>query len=207
MLTSRTVLPLVRESRSKRDTRLIIIATEGSETEKQYFDNMFRSSRCKIIVIPSTDGKSAPNHVFSNIEIYKDENREDLEATDEFWLVFDYDRWGTRKIVKIAKEAAKKGYRLAISNPCFEYWLYLHYDYITGALIESTEMESMLREKLGGYNKSKFPTDMFKGRVKDAIRRADKIEDKKELFYPKNMGTHVHRVVKQIVKYLTAYQY
>lgn len=46
-----------------RETKLFIIATEGELTEKQYFE-MFKSSRIKIEVLSTDDGKSAPQHVF-----------------------------------------------------------------------------------------------------------------------------------------------
>ena len=50
-----------------------------------------------------------------------------LEKDDELWVMIDVDRWNKSTLQEIAKEARQKGYRLAISNPCFELWLLLHF--------------------------------------------------------------------------------
>ena len=63
-LTSRQKRPFDRKIPSLRDARLIIIAAEGQETEKQYFKSeLFQSSKVHVIVLPPKDGRSAPKHV------------------------------------------------------------------------------------------------------------------------------------------------
>ncbi|NJK77475.1 MAG: RloB domain-containing protein, partial [Microcoleus sp. SU_5_6] len=47
---------------------------------------------------------------------------------NQLFLTEAVDRWGEKNISAICREGRQKKYRLGISNPCFEVWLYLHFD-------------------------------------------------------------------------------
>jgi hypothetical protein len=71
---------LLDRQQDRRDARLFVIATEGKETEKQYF-NMFNSSRIKVEVLPTgEDGKSAPQYVLDRLDGFREQY--DLDADD-----------------------------------------------------------------------------------------------------------------------------
>lgn len=73
MLTRRKKRPLQRDESTLRDARLLVIATEGSDTEPLYFnaiDEKLGDSRVRLHVIPSDGGKSSPRHIFDNIDNY-----------------------------------------------------------------------------------------------------------------------------------------
>lgn len=125
-LTSRRKRPIDRRSRPlpHRDARLFVIATEGEETEKQYF-SMFGNKRCQVKVIPSEDGRSAPHHILKQLKEYKREYQ--IGSGDELWLMVDVDRWRPGRLAEVAAEAGRSSFELAVSNPCFEVWLYLHH--------------------------------------------------------------------------------
>ncbi len=122
-LTGRKPRPLNRKISHLRDTKLIIIAAEGRKTEKQYF-GIFKNHRVQVVVIPSDDNRSAPEYILARLNGYTEEYQ--IGENDELWLMVDTDRWGAKKLSEICQEAVKKNYLLAISNPCFEVWLYLH---------------------------------------------------------------------------------
>jgi hypothetical protein len=69
--------PIDRTVTHLRDTRLIVIATEGEQTERQYFA-MFQNSRVQVRVMPSEGGLSSPEHVLSRLDAYSDEFRLEL---------------------------------------------------------------------------------------------------------------------------------
>jgi len=69
-LTSRRKRPLDHTVAHLRDTRLIVIATEGEKTEKQYF-SMFQSLRVQVRVLHTEEGFSAPKHVFDRLSDYR----------------------------------------------------------------------------------------------------------------------------------------
>ena len=66
-LTSRKKRPLNPSVPYQRDTRLIVIATEGRETEKQYFDQ-FGDKRVHVKMLTTgEDNQSAPQHVIERL--------------------------------------------------------------------------------------------------------------------------------------------
>ncbi len=114
VLTARKARPLNRKIPHLRDTKLIIIATEGHKTEKQYF-RIFKNHRVQVVVIPSKNNRSAPEYIFDLLNIYSAEYQ--IGKDDELWLMVDTDRWGDRKLSAICREAVKKNYYLAIELP------------------------------------------------------------------------------------------
>lgn len=197
-LTSRKKRPLKRLHSAFRDSRLFIIATEGKITEKQYF-KLFEEStkRCQVIVIPNKDNKSSPDHIFSNLSSFQEEY--DLDGTDELWLMLDVDRWPQRKLAGIARQAKAKKYHLAISNPCFECWLYLHYAFLAKKRFSCRELTLMLTEKLGSYDKTKLDLNKFKKRIHQAIERAKKMDTSPDSRWPTICGSHVYKIVEKIL--------
>ncbi|MCU7918074.1 MAG: RloB family protein [Candidatus Thiodiazotropha sp. (ex Epidulcina cf. delphinae)] len=117
-LIARRKRPLDRSTAHLRDTRLVVIATEGKVTEKQYF-SLFNSRRVQVKVLPTgEENHSSPEHVLERLHEYH--KTYDLDGDDELWLMVDVDRWGTAKLAQVAKEAIHAGFGLAVSNPCFE---------------------------------------------------------------------------------------
>jgi hypothetical protein len=51
-----------------------------------------------------------------------------VDEIDVLWLVIDTDRWGDKQLSEVTSECVSKHFRLAVSNPCFELWLILHYE-------------------------------------------------------------------------------
>lgn len=199
MLTSRRKRPLNRSIPHLRDTRLIVIATEGALTEKQYFESsMFHHRRVQVKVIPTTEGQSAPNHVYNRLKQFAAET--DLQPDDQLWLVIDKDRWTDRMLSEICSKSLRRKHRIhpAVSNPSFEMWLYLHIDEWNEGNVPSQNVESALRTRLGSYNKSNLDIDMFKNGVSDAISRAQQMDPYPSNWWPSNPGTHVFRVVEVI---------
>jgi len=137
-LTGRKHRPLNRKVSHLRDTKLIIIAAEGHKTEKQYF-RIFENHRVQVIVIPAKDNRSAPEYILEKLNSYIKEY--EIGKDDQLWLMIDTDRWGDKKLSKICKEAIQKKYDLAVSNPCFEVWLYLHFDEIDTDIVECREVK------------------------------------------------------------------
>lgn len=180
---------------NNRDASLIIIATEGQKTEKQYF-SIFRNPKINVVVIPTTDGKSAPNHVLSRLDIIK--NDYELNDDDSLWLMIDIDRIRDEQRSQICQKALQKGFSLAISNPCFELWLYLHFVEIDDMNISCSQLEKKLRNFLGGYNKSKLDLEKYKGQIHFAVERAKSLDTNPSERWPNSIGTHVYKIVEML---------
>ena len=197
--TSRRTRPLDRTIPYQRDTRLVVIATEGQYAEPQYF-NIFRrvSSRVQVKILETTDGKSSPAHVLARLKKYR--IRENLRPDDELWLVVDKDRWTDAQLDQVAAEAHRLRFGLAVSRPCFEVWLYLHH---ADAPTQMAEMaghlvKDALRTMLGSYNEQNLQIDRFRPLVDDATRRARALDLNPGERWPNTLGSRVYRVVETI---------
>lgn len=192
---------LIDRKYNQRDARLFVIATEGRETEKQYFA-MFHDSRIKIEVLATgDDNKSAPQYVLDRLDEFT--QKYDLSSDDTLWLMFDVDRWGEKNISTICRQAKQKKYRLAISNPCFEVWLFLHFDnlnHVDAQCKECKYFEDKLRNNLASYNKSNLNLDLFKNYIEEAVQRAKNLHSSHQQNWPPTPGSHVYRVVEILLK-------
>ena len=191
---------LLDREHDRRDAKLFIVATEGKETEKQYF-RMFNSTRIKVEILATTeDGKSSPEYVLERLDIFK--KQYDLNEDDMLWLVFDVDRWRDKKLSDVCSQARQRGYNLAISNPCFEVWLTLHFEDINTEDRTCDNFKARLRTILGSYNGSNLNISAYKPNTKDAVNRAKNLHSSSQQKWPPTLGTHVYRLVEILLKSL-----
>ena len=184
-----------------RDARLFVIATEGAKTDESYF-KIFNNSRIKIAVIPTgLENDSAPQYVIERLNEFTEEYT--LNEDDTLWLVLDVDRWGTKNLSSVYRQAKQKKYRLAISNPCFEAWLCLHLGDLDPDDTSSKDFKTRLRSILGSYNGSNLDVAPFVKRIQDAVRRAKELHPNANENWPQTPGSHVYRVVEMILKVIS----
>ncbi len=191
---------LLDREQDRRDVKLFIVATEGKETEKQYF-GMFKSTRIKVEILATTeDGKSSREYVLERLDKFKE--RYDINEDDMLWLVSDVDRWGDKKLSDVCSQARQRGYYLAISNPCFEVWLTLHFEDINTEDRTCDNFKARLRTILGSYNGSNLNISAYKPNTKDAVNRAKNLHPSSQQDWPPTLGTHVYRLVEILQKSL-----
>ena len=115
-----------------RDATLFVIASEGDVTEPRYFNGLkdrWHSSRIHIEVMRRDDATtSSPVSVLGSLDQHATTYH--LRNGDQLWLVIDRDSqsWKLREMAAVARACQQKNYHLAVSNPCFELWLLLHFD-------------------------------------------------------------------------------
>lgn len=199
-LTSRKRRPLNRTIPHLHDTNLVIIASEGEQTEKQYFENIFgiRSRRVQIRVLESQAGKSAPKHVLARLKNYARDIP--LIKNDQLWLVIDKDRWPDAQLHQVAQQCWRCSFRLAVSRPCFEIWLLLHFADLTPdmANASSRDVKNRLRTELGTYNSSHLEIERYLFTYHEATRRAIELDTNPDSTWPEQSGTRVYKLVQAI---------
>jgi len=204
MVDRRKPRPYSRDrAESYRDGILFVIATEGEKTEKQYFDGMFVSRRYQVRTIGADRrGKSSPKHVLQRIDEFKKEY--EFENDDEFWLVIDVDRWKQQQISYFVKEALKKGCKLAVSNPCFELFLYLHTKDMSeeesGKEYKAKDMKKMAQSTGAVNERGDVRIENLKGKEKLAVKRARKMDENSSHRWPRKTGTHVYKLVDKLIE-------
>ncbi len=216
----RESIPLVREGGFKEAEKLFILAYEGEKTEPSYFNglrgsDLFNDSGIIEIIslVRSNRSGTDPFSVKSLLKVAKSTFR--FKSTDEFWLVVDRDHWETKhkhSFDQIISECEIEGnFFMALSNPCFEIWIILHF--VDPSSWDDEQIALIYKnEKIGGKNYlSKYiSTVLGKGYGKTppilemlpftrlAIDRAKMIDKIGE--YPKEVGTHIYKLVEKLIK-------
>ncbi len=191
----------------KRDYTLFAIACEGGKREPEYFRLLeLLSNRISIDIIEDVvpddemaskyESKSAPKWVLDRAVRYIE--KENLIKEDELWFVIDVDNWKTEQIREIAMYCEKyENWNIAISNPCFEVWLYYHKNTKIPTNINKKCKDLKLKlSKLtkGGYKKEDYIIE-----VKEAIINSKKNDNNKDYFLPKPGETKVYLLMESLL--------
>jgi hypothetical protein len=193
--------PLDRKANPVRDASLVVIASEDSYAVRQYFD-FFESTRIQFRVLETEDGKSAPEHVLNRINEYMEEF--EIGKEDTFWVVCDCDHWvepsHIQNLTYLLQQCRQKGIQVALSNPCFELWLLLHFaDFPAEDMLTCKEVTHRLRVAAGAYDKTKvYNLRIDDEKVLAAVNRAgDKHPSLEEI--PKKLQTAVHVIIRSLI--------
>lgn len=199
-----------------RDAKLIIIATEGTQTERIYFEDMasplyYYNPRVHVEVLARQATASSPEHVLQ--ELHEFRRQYHLNQYDELWLVVDRDRWEMAMLASVSAQCQQAKYLMAVSNPCFELWLLLHLkslDEYSGEVLDEfrinqkkgnrSRLEIELVSLLNGYNKSRPNTAYFLPHIEMAIRRARNLDEHPEHRWPNDLGTRVYLLVEKVME-------
>lgn len=176
---------LDRDSGVIRDASLVIIASEDTHAVKQYF-RRFRTRRLEFRVLETLDCRSSPRDVMLRIDKYLAE--EVALDGDQFWICIDSDHWTEanhiNNLVQVLRECRQKKYRVAVSNPCFELWLLLHFDDFSTdqASCCCEAVEKKLRSVVGSYRKDQVTAlPLSADSVHLAIERASRLDCDKQV--------------------------
>ncbi len=151
----------------------ILIVCEGTVTEPGYFEELRRLYRRVVDVKISPGG--VPKTLVERAAAFKKAcereatvKKDDNLRYDEVWCVFDVD--DHPKIADARQQARDNGINLAISNPCFELWVLLHFQ-DQRAHISRQKLRAACKTHLPGYEKE-LPTELLNQRYDQATTRA-----------------------------------
>ena len=184
-----------------RETKkLFAIAMEGAETEPKYF-RTFKPGRDSIIrlkLLPNPKHQSSPKAVLKRLDSFAREDKH--KHGDELWIVIDRDAWNESELNEVCNKAGRKGYYVALSNPCFELWLYLHFrdnKHFNNRKICQQELAKVLK----GYSPDKkgaYDISVLSNGIDDAIRRAKILDACPQHPWPQNQATRVYKLVEKL---------
>lgn len=172
--------PLQRGANRLRDDRLFLVACDDTYAPKQYF-GFFRIPRVQVFVVsPGTEG-------MDSLRVLDMLRQVDHEEQDERWLVLDTDHFTqpqhSARFLSTLQQARQSGIHVALSRPCFEVWLLLHHhdeDHVKHA-VNCREVEQLLRQALGEYNKRNLKNTHFPRELVDVARaRARRLDQRVE---------------------------
>ena len=210
----------MRERREAfRDARLIVIASEGKDTERIYFKALakeYTNPRVHVHVLERSENEqnnSSPEHVLKQLNDYK--SQYELEADDELWLVVDKDRWTEAMLSRVATECSQEvAMHMALSNPCFELWLLLHMEDAVSLPPEEQKqwmenrrksknadpyLKVRLRQKIGSYHESSYDALTLIAHIENAIERARALDKNPTDRWPQTLGTRVYLLAESVM--------
>lgn len=172
-----------------------LIVCEGGKTEPNYF---LRFRVPGLVVRVEGLGMNTKSVVQRAIELRKQDDY------DQTWCVFDKDDFSDENFNEAIDLAERNAMGVAYSNPAFELWYLLHFDYIQTAILRSDYIRN-LEERLGHkYEKnSQNIFDDLQSQQPRAMKHAANLlaQYNKSTPAKNDPSTTVHRLVEQLVMF------
>lgn len=153
---------------------------EGRRTEPEYIHGFVRSDRSAAVQVHIPAERGDPRRIVDIATALANAARAEarrhgdpLLAYDKVWCVFDRDQH--ERFAEAIQLATDRGLRLAVSNPCVELWLLLHFRDSPGAR-HRHDLSRLLKDHLPTYEKGVDYGD-FAATVEQAARRAQRLDD------------------------------
>ena len=197
---ARNSRPLTRRPGTATEAETIVIVCEGEKTEEIYFNGIRKEYRLATARINFIGLGADPLTVVKRAEELKSDY-------DHCWAVFDVESAGPHGQRHSSLEAAiaraeRVGIRCAISHPCFELWLILHFRLHTGYL-GNNDARSIASGLPFDFDDKGFNFGKVWPHRETAITNADRLDRQKRQDYPRlvdrNPWTSVHELVKQLL--------
>ena len=144
--------------------------------------------------------------VLKNIENKQTTYSEDI---DKMCLIVDRDKksFKEEQYNYVKEECERKSFKLYVTNPCFEFWLLLHFDEVhlinKEELLENKRASSRVRfveselKKYFPYNKNKYNAELLIEKIDSAIENEKRFcEDIGEL--KDKLGSNIGLLIKEL---------
>lgn len=155
-----------------------MVVAEG-RTERAYFDGLRRRGCDVEIKIPSSSPTDALNLVRLADRVVK-KGHVDPKDGDLVICAFDVQGNDPRNMVEAIRLAESRGIILAISNPCIEVWLLMHFQDVKHRL-ECQDALSSLSGHIRGYRKGRDYREVLEPGRGRALARASSINSQNGL--------------------------
>jgi hypothetical protein len=165
------------------DGKTFLIVVEGEETERLYLDGLRRklelkSAHVEVVHAGATDPQNMVKAALKLRDARLEESKRSsiLVPYDEVWVVIDReaknDSRGKQLSAALAGAAAES-ILVALSNPAFEFWLVLHFEFTTKSFADAKAVERYLKaHHLPDYEKNDLPLETLLSKLADAVKHA-----------------------------------
>lgn len=178
--------PFLRRSKSPGSTgKTILIVTEGKKTEPDYLNGLRNHLKLQAVDVRvvKADGTDALSVVTHAVEL-RDQRRREAKrgcavSYDSVWAVFDTERADTNPKLNDALQKAKDhNINVALSNPCFEFWILLHDEYTTAQFAKCENVIRRIKERhLPDYEKGRVDADKYIPKIPAAVYNSERCRE------------------------------
>lgn len=160
-------------------------------TEVEYFKAFVQNIRNPSVTVKVKEGKVSAPLGLAN----EGSSLPDRENYDQVWCVADVDQFDVSTVHQAVEKS--HGLELALSNPCFELWLLLHFREWNRHEDTCQKLGDRVRKHVPTYNKH-IEFHRFDDGVPMAVERAKRMRGTGHP--PRNPSTTVWRVIEAISK-------
>ncbi len=183
-----------------------MVFCEGEKTEPEYLNALKRQPSVRDVAavdlrVETGHGGSVPLTLVSLATAARKKAVDEDAEIDEFWCVFDVEWPVNHPNLSVAAERARKqGIKLAVSNPCFELWLILHFKNCARWL--NNEAACKLRNSLDGSVGKGLDAAKYMPLRNTAVARAAALEVRHAkdgtVFPDDNPSSGVYRLIESV---------
>lgn len=195
---------LRRRTPNRRPRSRLLIVCEGKVTEPKYFKAFRHEHRNQLVEVEVLPDGGVPKTLVEHAV----DKKKSAERTarrfadpylkyDEVWCVFDVDEHPNLPEAK--QQAMDNGLDLAISNPCFELWILLHFQ-DQRAHEHRGQIQRACRNHIVGFVKE-VPFDKLTPHYGEATQRAAALDlwQKQQGREGDNPSTAVYKLTERII--------
>jgi RloB-like protein len=202
---------LARKVAIRSPRRTFLILCEGERTEPEYLQALklhpsVRDVAAVDLRVQNRKGKSDPRTLVAIMAAARRKAIDEEAEIDEFWCVFDVEWPRNHPGLNDAVEQARQHcIEVAVSNPCFELWLILHFQDCSAWL--TSHQATRIRSRLDGAGDKGLETAKYMQLVFAATRRAALLDERHRRddthFPANNPSSGMHRLVEAIRRSVT----
>jgi len=203
-----------RRDASYSPRAVLLIVCEGAATEQHYFDAWRTSARLSTVTIEVYGGAGQAGEVVAAAIQKRDRRKTAYDRAlrrgqdadppfDQVWCVFDREgQYEVAAFWSAIERADREQIKLALSNPCFEYWYLLHFRDTDAPFHNGEELKQALRRYIEGYAEESDPSARLLPLTATALERArrryERHADREGDRFP-NPSTTVYALVEQFM--------
>ncbi|WP_328813588.1 RloB family protein [Rhodococcus sp. NBC_00297] len=174
---------LSRKVGQKNPKKRVMVVCEGEKSEPNYLTLIHPKVKNSIIDLVLVDERAtSPRELVDRACHELDVSTRTAKRTrdpnsriDEIWCVFDVDE---HLYLKESRQRAEdKGIKTAVSNPCLEVWLLMHFA-TPGGFLDRKEALRKLKDNMPGYEKNIVDIEPLIGKFDEAKKHAEFLEAK-----------------------------
>lgn len=185
---------LERRHKKRAERTRVLIVTEGTQTEEQYFGLLVQHLKATGVRHWPIKTHGVGRDPMRVLKAALERRDADADSFDSVWIVVDVDAHTT--LPECLKLAKKEKVRAVVSNPCFEIWLVWH-------LREhhrpdtNTSVQALLKSE--GYPDKSIPPNFPVQKYADASARAAAADKK---CVPGIVGANPSTAMHKLMDYL-----
>jgi RloB-like protein len=171
---------LKRKVAVRKPRKTLLVICEGTRTEPDYLRALKQQPTVRDVAavdlrVETGKGKTDARSLISIAVAARNAAINEEGEIDEFWCVFDVEWPATQPgLGEAVEQAIQNDIHVAISNPCFELWLILHFQDHNSWLSNSDACR--MRTRLDGSRGKGLSAGFYMPQIADAARRAKALD-------------------------------